>query len=74
MTAKIHILCVKVSTVLIFLLFFQGINAQFNFVGLDQKLDASKKELGGAGAQKKIPLVVKRFNPPKLRRILKEPY
>ena len=48
MTVKIHILCVKVSTVLIFLLFFQGINAQFNFVGLDQKLDASKKELGGA--------------------------
>lgn len=48
MTVKFHIFCVKVSAVLIFLLFFQGINAQYNFVGLDQKLDASKKELGGA--------------------------
>jgi CubicO group peptidase (beta-lactamase class C family) len=48
MTVKIHFFCVKVSAVLIFLLFFQGINAQYNFVVLDQKLDASKKELGGA--------------------------
>jgi CubicO group peptidase (beta-lactamase class C family) len=48
MTVKIHIFCVKVSTVLIFLLFFQCVNAQYNFVQLDQKLDASKKEFGGA--------------------------
>ncbi|MEI6087849.1 MAG: serine hydrolase domain-containing protein [Bacteroidota bacterium] len=48
MTVKINIFCVKVSAVLIFLLFFQGINAQYNFVALDQKLEASKKDLGGA--------------------------
>ncbi len=48
MTVKIHIFCVKVSAVLIFLLFFQGTKAQYNFQALDQKLEASKKELGGA--------------------------
>jgi CubicO group peptidase (beta-lactamase class C family) len=48
MTVKIHLFCVKVSAVLIFLLFFQCLNAQYNFVQLDKKLDASKKEFGGA--------------------------
>ncbi len=48
MTVKFHFFCVKVSVILIFLLFFQGVNAQYNFLLLDQKLDASKKELGGA--------------------------
>ena len=47
MSVKFNILCAKVSVVLIFLLFFQVTNAQYNFVSLDQKLDASKKELGG---------------------------
>ena len=47
MTAKFQFLCVKVSAILIFLLFFQGIHAQYNFVTLDHKMDASKKELGG---------------------------
>jgi CubicO group peptidase (beta-lactamase class C family) len=47
MTVKIHIFCAKVSAVLILLLFFHGMNAQYNFVRLDQKLEASKKELGG---------------------------
>ena len=47
MTVKFNIFCVKVSVALLFLLFFQVSNAQFNFLSLDQKLDASKKELGG---------------------------
>lgn len=46
MSVKFNIFCVKVSTVLIFLLFFQQINAQYNFTALDQKLESSKKELG----------------------------
>ncbi len=48
MTVKFHNLCVKVSAVLIYLLFFQCLNAQYNFIRLDQKLEASKKEFGGA--------------------------
>jgi CubicO group peptidase (beta-lactamase class C family) len=47
MSVKFQYFCVKVSAILIFLLFFQEINAQYNFIGLDQKLDAAKKELGG---------------------------
>lgn len=39
--------CLKVSTVLIFLLFFQFANAQTDFSAVDKKLEAAKKELGG---------------------------
>lgn len=46
MSAKFTIFCVKVSTVLIFLLFFQAVSGQYNFISLDQKLETSKKELG----------------------------
>ncbi len=46
MSVKFNIFCVKVSTVLICLLFFQQIKAQYNFTSLDQKLESSKKELG----------------------------
>jgi CubicO group peptidase (beta-lactamase class C family) len=47
MSVKKHSNCLKVSTVLIFLLFFQFANAQMSFPEIDKKLEASKKELGG---------------------------
>ncbi|MDE3236538.1 MAG: beta-lactamase family protein [Bacteroidota bacterium] len=39
--------CIKVSTVLSFLLFFQSAFAQYDFSSVDKKLDSYKKELGG---------------------------
>ncbi|MES2004964.1 MAG: serine hydrolase domain-containing protein [Bacteroidota bacterium] len=47
MSVKSVFPCVKVSAVLIFMLFFQFVNAQTDFSEIDRKLDASKKELGG---------------------------
>lgn len=39
--------CVKVSTVLITLLFFQSVQAQVNFPGIDQQLESAQKVFGG---------------------------
>lgn len=50
MSAKSIVSCGKVSTVLFFLLFFQSVFAQADFSGIDRKLEASKKELGGFAA------------------------
>jgi CubicO group peptidase (beta-lactamase class C family) len=47
MSVKFPHFCVKVSLGLIFLLILQVSQAQYNFTGLDQLVDASKKELGG---------------------------
>ena len=47
MSVKFQHFCVKVSLGLIFLLFFQASQAQYNFTSLDQLVDASKKDLGG---------------------------
>lgn len=55
MSAKFNIFCAKVSTILVFLLFFQQSSAQYNFAAVDQKLEAAKKELEG----KAITLVYK---------------
>ncbi len=46
MSEKNKINCVKVSTVLVLLLFFQLAMAQYNFGELDQKFISAKKELG----------------------------
>ena len=46
MSEKNKINCVKVSTVLVLLLFFQLAMAQYNFGELDQKFSSAKKELG----------------------------
>ncbi|MEQ1624934.1 MAG: serine hydrolase domain-containing protein [Sediminibacterium sp.] len=48
MSVKFQHFCVKVSLVLIFLSILQVSQAQYNFTGLDQLVDASKKDLGGA--------------------------
>lgn len=37
--------CIKVSSLLFFLLFLQSVNAQYNFSELDKKLEASKGDL-----------------------------
>lgn len=47
MSAKFGFNCLKVSTVLIFMLFFQSVMAQTDFSELDRKLESAKKELGG---------------------------
>lgn len=47
MSAKFKLYCVKVSAALLFMLFFQVSMAQPDFSGIDRKLEASKKELGG---------------------------
>ena len=47
MSVKFQHFCVKVSLVLIFLSILQVSQAQYNFTGLDQLVDASKKDLGG---------------------------
>jgi CubicO group peptidase (beta-lactamase class C family) len=48
MSEKNKINCVKVSTALVLLLFFQLANAQYNFGELDQKFSSAKKELGNS--------------------------
>lgn len=47
MSDKSFVSCVKVSTLLFFMLFFQYVTAQPDFSAIDRKLEASKKELGG---------------------------
>jgi len=47
MSVKPRFNCAKVSTALIFMLFFQLANAQTDFSELDKKFEAAKKELGG---------------------------
>lgn len=47
MSVKFQHFCVKVSLGLIFLLFFQATQAQYNFTALDPLVDAAKKELSG---------------------------
>ncbi len=47
MSVKFQHFCVKVSLGLIFLSILQVSQAQYNFTGLDQLIDASKKDLGG---------------------------
>ena len=47
MSVKKHFTCVKVSAVLICMLFFQLAKAQPDFSEVDRKLEAAKKELGG---------------------------
>lgn len=47
MAQKIVSTCMKVSAVLIFLLLFQTIQAQYNFAELDKKLEGYQKQLGG---------------------------
>ena len=47
MSVKFNLTCVKVSAVLIFLLFFQLVQAQPDFTEIDRKFEASRKELGG---------------------------
>ncbi len=46
MSVKAMLYCVKVSTVLIFMLFFQSLMAQPDFSEVDRKLEAAKKPLG----------------------------
>ena len=47
MSVKQEFSCVKVSAALIFMLFFQLANSQTDFSGVDKKIEAAKKELGG---------------------------
>ena len=47
MSVKMLKNCIKVSTVLIFMLFFQSAFTQSDFSEVDRKLEAAKKELGG---------------------------
>ncbi len=47
MSVKQEFTCVKVSAALLFMLFFQLANSQTDFSGVDKKIDAAKKELGG---------------------------
>ncbi len=47
MSVKLNYNCLKVSTILIFMLFFQVANAQYDFKIIDKKLEDAKKELGG---------------------------
>ncbi|MCW3087097.1 MAG: beta-lactamase family protein [Sediminibacterium sp.] len=47
MSVRSCLSCMKVSLVLIFMLFFQFLQAQYNFTEVDRKLEAVKKELGG---------------------------
>ena len=47
MSVKHCFACMKVRLVLLFMLFFQFSQAQYNFNEVDQKLEAAKKELGG---------------------------
>ncbi len=46
MSQSIRINCIKVSDVLVFMLLFQPIQAQYNFNALDKKLDRYQKSLG----------------------------
>lgn len=46
MSAKFRLTCVKVSTALVFMLFFQSLKAQPDFSDVDRKLESAKKELG----------------------------
>jgi CubicO group peptidase (beta-lactamase class C family) len=46
MSANFYHFCVKVSPVLVFLLFFQPLFAQYNFSAVDAKMESAKKELG----------------------------
>lgn len=48
MSAKMKATCVKVSTVLVFLLFFQFSQAQTEFAEAGNKMEAARKELGTA--------------------------
>ncbi len=45
MAQKTVLICLKVSTLMAFLLFFQTISAQYNFGELDSKLQSHQKEL-----------------------------
>ncbi len=47
MSEKTRFNCLKVSALLIFMLFFQFAKAQMDFSELDRKLESAKKELGG---------------------------
>ncbi|NNV57863.1 serine hydrolase [Panacibacter sp. KCS-6] len=47
MSQKASRCCMKVSTVLVFLLLLQAGKAQYNFSGLDSKLSQYQKQLGG---------------------------
>src|SRR5471030_3340122 len=47
MSVKSRLTCVKVSTVLIFMLFFQCLDAQTDFPGASNQMEAARKELGG---------------------------
>ncbi len=47
MTAISRVTCVKVSTVFVFMLLFQGLNAQTDFSEAGNKMEAARKELGG---------------------------
>ncbi len=46
MAQLFRFICTKVSTVLVFLLLFQGVSAQYNFSDLDSKLLQYQKQLG----------------------------
>ncbi len=48
MSVKMKVICVKVSTVLVFLLFFQFLQAQTDFTEAGNKMEAARKELGTA--------------------------
>ncbi|HJV19504.1 MAG TPA: serine hydrolase domain-containing protein [Sediminibacterium sp.] len=47
MSLKFKVFCVNVSMLILSLLNFQSIRAQYNFTELDQKVESVKKELGG---------------------------
>ena len=47
MSVNPYLSCMKVSLLLICMLFFQLSRAQYNFGEVDQKLEAAKKALGG---------------------------
>ncbi len=46
MSQSVRLICMKVSTVLVFLLLLQVLHAQYNFSELDAKLQQHQKELG----------------------------
>jgi CubicO group peptidase (beta-lactamase class C family) len=48
MSVKLRLTCVKVSTVLVFMLFFQLAKAQADFSEVANKIEKARKELGGA--------------------------
>lgn len=48
MSLKFNLFCANVSLLLLSLLNFQPVQAQYNFTELDQKIESVKKELGGA--------------------------